>query len=127
MKNDLSAFELDKITQAAHEVNRTWQQMLQEAVDQHWDLLSDKEKQIARNSVIGVIVQDYGAEQTHDAWVAEKKSQGWTVGRVKDPTAKTHPCLVSWNELPIEQQAKDQLWVDTVRNFVKHFWRIPKQ
>ena len=46
----------------------------------------------------------------HDAWCADKVADGWTFGPVKDPTAKTHPCLVPYDALPPEQRAKDHVF-----------------
>lgn len=53
---------------------------------------------------------DAGDEASHENWREEKLAQGWTYGVDKDPTKKTHPCLVPFDELPPEQQAKDRLF-----------------
>ncbi len=126
MNKNLSTFELNIVTQAAHEGNRVWQKLAGDTVDPHWEDLSPEAQQCARNSVIGIVVHDFGAEQTHSAWVAEKHSAGWTHGAKKDAVAKTHPCLVSWHQLPSEQRVKDELWVENVRNFTKNLWRLPQ-
>jgi hypothetical protein len=39
-------------------------------------------------------------QENHENWRAEKHAQGWVYGRQKDPEAKTHPCLVPWEQLP---------------------------
>jgi len=44
----------------------------------------------------------------HDRWVAAKQQAGWRRGPQKDDDAKTHPCLVSYAELPPEEQEKDR-------------------
>lgn len=46
----------------------------------------------------------------HDAWSEDKRANGWVYGETKDATAKTHPCLVPFEELPPHQQAKDHLF-----------------
>jgi hypothetical protein len=46
----------------------------------------------------------------HDEWMKEKIEAGWKYGPVKDSDKKEHPCLVPFEELPIEQQAKDILF-----------------
>jgi hypothetical protein len=46
----------------------------------------------------------------HDSWMAEKVADGWVYGEVKDPDAKTHPCIVPFEELPPAQQFKDVLF-----------------
>jgi hypothetical protein len=44
-----------------------------------------------------------------------KLSQGWRYGEVKDAVAKTHPCMVPFEQLPVEQQAKDRLLLAIVK------------
>jgi hypothetical protein len=46
----------------------------------------------------------------HDILSKEKIDAGWVYGDVKDVTAKTHPCLVPFEELPEFQQKKDVLF-----------------
>ena len=50
---------------------------------------------------------DAPASSQHDAWMQDKIADGWVYGDLKDPEAKTHPCMVPFEELPKEQQAKD--------------------
>lgn len=53
-----------------------------------------------------------GDSASHDNWMAQKVAEGWVYGEVKDPdaTPPTHPCIVPFDELPPEQQAKDRLF-----------------
>lgn len=51
-----------------------------------------------------------GPEASHNNWLAMKRGDGWVYGPEKDPEAKTHPCIVPFDELPQEQQAKDFLF-----------------
>lgn len=47
---------------------------------------------------------------THDAWSADKRADGWRHGETKCPVAKTHPCLIPFDQLPPHQRAKDTLF-----------------
>lgn len=40
----------------------------------------------------------------------EKVDAGWVYGKVKDAEAKTHPCIVKFEDLPEFQQKKDALF-----------------
>ena len=57
---------------------------------------------------------DATPEDSHASWLAQKAADGWTYGRVKDPDAKRHPCMVPYNQLPAEQRAKDYLFKGVV-------------
>lgn len=46
----------------------------------------------------------------HNNWSKDKIADGWVYGEVKDPVAKTHPCLVPFDQLPADQQFKDKLF-----------------
>jgi hypothetical protein len=48
-------------------------------------------------------------EQNHENWMQLRLSQGWTHGPVKDETAKTHPDLVPFSEMPKIEQLKDTM------------------
>ncbi len=122
----LSPFQIDCITAAAHETNRQWQRMAMDPVDPPWEALKEEDKSFAKASTMNILINDFNAEAAHNDWVSQKKARGWTVGTAKSAEAKTHPCLVSWAQLPKEQQAKDELWVNTVRSFVKMFWTLPQ-
>jgi len=54
-------------------------------------------------------------EQNHQGWMDRLQADGWHYGETKDPEAKTHPCLVPFDELPEEQQAKDRLFLAIIR------------
>ena len=55
------------------------------------------------------------ASAQHDAWSEDKRKEGWKYGPVKDAEKKEHPCLVAFEALPPEQQAKDHLFKSVVR------------
>ena len=50
---------------------------------------------------------DFGPEASHISWMNQKLDDGWKYGHVKYPEKKEHPCLVPFDQLPREQQAKD--------------------
>lgn len=53
---------------------------------------------------------DAPASAQHDSWSRTKLEEGWKYGPVKDAEKKEHPCLVPFDQLPAEQQAKDRLF-----------------
>jgi hypothetical protein len=66
-----------------------------------------------------------GAGDSHRAWSEKKVSDGWIHGPVKDPEAKTHPCLVPFEDLPPYQQLKDHIFFQTVKHMIQELGARP--
>lgn len=65
--------------------------------------------EIRASAIAGVRAALNGAtpEELHETWVRKKAAAGWVRGPVKDPDAKTHPCMVPYRQLPPGQKVKD--------------------
>ena len=110
---------------AAHEANRAFSRQLGDISHPTWDNLGPDAKRIVRQAVIGILYRDDAPTQSHAAWVGAMEAQGWRLGPVKDTGLKTHPCLVPFDQLPIEQQCKDQLFFDIVKHTARAMTRRP--
>lgn len=103
------------IAMACHEGNRTYCQSIGDDSQPAWEDAPEWQKQSAMAGVQFVIDNpDAPLSAQHDSWMAQKLADGWVYGEVKDEEAKTHPCMVPYDQLPPEQKAKDQLFRDTV-------------
>ena len=100
-----------QIAQVAHEVNRAYCQALGDDSQLPW---GEAPKWQAKSAILGVAFHrnnlTAGPEASHKSWLAEKIKEGWVYGEVKDPKAKTHPCVIPFEDLPVEQQAKDYIF-----------------
>lgn len=56
-------------------------------------------------------------ETNHNAWAEYKFNEGWTYGATKDEKAKTHPCLVPYEQLGPHAKSKDLIFQAIVRTF----------
>lgn len=54
------------------------------------------------------------ASAQHDEWMRAKLADGWTLGPVRDATAKTHPALVPYDQLPDNVKDKDAVFTAIV-------------
>jgi RyR domain len=95
------------IAKVCHEVNRAYCEALGDLSQVPWDDAPEWQKQSAATGVKLHLENDAPAEASHVSWMSEKIADGWVWGLEKDPAKKTHPCIVPFNQLPIEQQAKD--------------------
>jgi hypothetical protein len=120
-----------EIARATHEVNRVycwW--ALGDDSQTSWD---EAPKWQQDSAVEGVRAILGGAtttpEEQHQAWMKQKLSLGWTYGAVKDPIARTHPCLLPFADLPVEQQMKDTIFravVNGMRGDTRLYERPPR-
>jgi hypothetical protein len=107
------------IAMACHEVNRAYCQALGDLSQPAWADAPDWQKDSA---MLGVELHagnpDAGPQASHESWMAQKLADGWVYGEVKDPGAKTHPCLVPFADLPVDQQAKDFIFRAVVHSML---------
>ena len=98
------------IARVCHEVNRAYCQFLGDDSKPSFEEAPGWQRDSALAGVNLHADGDHGPEESHKAWMAQKVADGWIYGDVKDPEAKTHPCLVPFDQLPREQQAKYHLF-----------------
>lgn len=109
-----------KVAQVAHEANRAWCAVNGDYSQPSWDSAPEWQKASAVDGVrFHVDNPDAGDSASHDNWMAHKKADGWVYGEIKDPEAKTHPCMVPFEDLPREQQIKDALFRAIVHSIIK--------
>jgi hypothetical protein len=101
---------IEKIARVFHEANRGWCAANGDDSQITWEEAPQWQRDSSIDSVKFALAHpDAPDSAQHDAWMETKLSQGWRYGEVKDGVAKTHPCLVPFEQLPAEQQAKDRL------------------
>lgn len=110
----MTDFSLRDIARVCHEANRELQVILGEQPNEAWD---DCDVDLQESAVVGVgkALEGVTSEELHESWCVTKRQQGWVYGEEKDFDAKTHPCLVPYAELPLEQRVKDDLFKAIVR------------
>ena len=117
MKNlkAMNEVPLDVIAHVCHEANRAWCRANGDLSQKSWDEAEQWQKESAINGVLFRLNNpNSGNDAQHNAWMAEKIAQGWIYGETKDADAKTHPCLVSYEDLPFIQKKKDALFIAIV-------------
>ncbi|WBQ32525.1 hypothetical protein [Erwinia phage Kuerle] len=100
-----------------HEVNRAYCEALGDTSQPKWDDAPLWQVQSALKGVELHMSGDFPPSASHESWMKEKLDTGWVYGEVKDPEAKTHPCLVPFDQLPPEQKVKDFLFRAVVHAF----------
>jgi len=97
----------EQIARVCHEVNRAYCEALGDMSQPAWKDAPQWQRDSAMMGVKLHSDNNVGPEASHESWMAQKVSEGWVYGPTKDPKAKTHHCIVPFDTLPREQQAKD--------------------
>ena len=96
------------IARVCHEVNRAYCQALGDNSQPTWE---DAPQWQRDSALLGVKLhaENPGASPSasHESWMAQKVTEGWVYGPEKNPELKQHHCIVPFDQLPREQQAKD--------------------
>lgn len=93
---------------AAHDVNNAYNRHIGDQPIE-WDAMPDG---MRAGTIYGARMALAGKtpEEMHESWMASRLADGWTLGAIKDITAKVSPCLVPYAELPEVQRRKDALF-----------------
>jgi hypothetical protein len=99
------------IAKVAHQVNKSFCESIGDTSQVDWDDAPDWQKESVINGVgFNLANPKAKPEDTHKNWMAQKTADGWVYGKVKDPELKMHPCMVPYNQLPVEQRSKDHIF-----------------
>lgn len=101
---------IDRIARVCHEVNRAYCEAMGDHSQLTWELAPHWQRESARMGVDLHLSGNFGPETSHQAWLMQKAREGWGYGPVKNPDTKEHPCMLPFEDLPREQQAKDYLF-----------------
>jgi len=102
---------VEKIARVCHEVNRAFCESIGDHSQPSWEDAPDWQKSSAIDGVqFHLNNPEAGPDASHVNWLNEKINSGWVYGPVKDPAKKEHPCIVSYEILPVEQQSKDYIF-----------------
>ena len=103
------------IARMAHEVNRLYCEAMGDTDTVPWEGAPDWQRETVLAGVVAIAEGRISTpEGSHSAWMERKLAEGWTWGPVKDATAKTHPALAPYSQLPAFQRRKDELFVGLV-------------
>ncbi len=106
---------VEDIARVAHEANRALCSVFGDDSHSAWDEAPPWQRESAVDGVRAILEgRVLTPQDSHENWVREKRRAGWKYGEVKDVEARTHPCAVPFEELPLEQQLKDWLFFGVV-------------
>lgn len=103
--------KLSTIAMLCHSINAAYCLSQGDDSQPSWgDAPDDQKKSIEYGVQLHLENPETTPEQSHESWLSQKEAEGWKYGEVKDVELKEHPCFRPYDELPVEQKAKDYLF-----------------
>lgn len=98
-----------------HAANKAWCETNGDLSQKDWDAAEEWQRESAIKGVQFKIDNPNASNDAqHNAWMQDKIGNGWIYGEAKNAEAKTHPCIVPFDQLPEFQQKKDTLFCSIV-------------
>lgn len=73
------------------------------------------------------VLAEQMAKNVHEVWVKSRITQGWIYGDERNDVLKTHPCLISYDELPdVEKDYDRDTAIGTLKLICKLGFKISK-
>lgn len=108
------SLEVLKIAKTCHQAKKAWFDSNGYEIHEDWDELDWLNSNQRQNTIAEVNFRlenpNSGYDAQHNAWLEEKKKEGWIYGDVMDREAKTYPFIVPFEELPEFQKKKYALF-----------------
>jgi hypothetical protein len=114
----MNAKYIELIAKTCHQANKEWCEFNGDFYQKNW---GDAEEWQRQSAIKGVEFRldnpNLGHDAQHNNWLKDKVADGWVWGEVKDPIARTHPCIIDWASLPPVQMKKDVIFCAIVDAF----------
>lgn len=112
------------VARVAHELNKAYCEAIGDNSQPAWDDAPEWQQSSAIKGVqFHLENPDAGTSDSHESWMKQKTEEGWKYGPVKDAEKKEHPCYVPYDQLPVEQKAKDFIFRQIVHSLRKFLAR----
>jgi hypothetical protein len=113
---------VEQVAKVAHEINRAYCISIGDRTQAYWEEAPQWQRDSAVHGVdFHLNNPDATPSLSHEVWMKEKVDLGWVYGEVKDAEKKTHPCILPYDELPLQQRTKDYLFkqvVDSLKMYI---------
>jgi len=104
----------ENIAKVCHEVNRAYSAAIGDFDTVPWEEAPKSQVESCLTGVAFHLENEHNPEESHESWMKQKEDDGWIFGEEKDEELKTHPCMVPYEDLPVEQKAKDFIFAAIV-------------
>ena len=115
-----SQYEIEEIAEVCHEANRAYCAALGDHSQKSWADAPVWQRACAVRGVKFLdLIPDAPPSACHESWLEQKREDGWKYGPEKNELTKEHPCFVPYDELPVEQKAKDYIFAAIAKTMLQ--------
>lgn len=119
---DVVVVIVEAVARMAHEANAAYCDVIGDNSQPAWKDAPTWQRESARDGVIAILEGRVAEpKDSHESWLEHKRAKGWRFGAEKDADARTHPCMVPFDQLPLEQRKKDILFFAVVTAGLRAF------
>lgn len=105
-----------ELARVSHEIVRGYREAIGDGTCPPWVQTTKDERMAAAQQVVTVLkFPALTAAELHSGFVDTMRDRGWTFGEVMDEEKKTHPLLVDYDQLPLQNRIEDALFCNTIR------------
>ena len=101
----------EQTAQLCHEANAAYCRARGDYSHADW---ADTPQNIQESAIKSVLFHWYNPDKTpresHEEWMRHKREEGWQYGQQKDTGQRKHPCFMPYDNLPVEEKAKDHIF-----------------
>jgi hypothetical protein len=115
---DIGELQIKALARMVHEANRAFCTSIGDNSQEPWNEAPEYNHESAMVTVRALCLNpDLSPADIHDIWVETKKKDGYVYGPVKDRTKKTHPSIIPYQDLSVEEKYKDYIVLYTVKSY----------
>ena len=107
---------MSDVARVVYEANRAYCATMGDYTLQPWDLIGRAEKDSWKLGAAHYVkASGCSPAELHNVWFEEQVKEGWSLGPEIDFAHKTHPCLLPWFQLPVDQRMRALLFYHVVQ------------
>ena len=107
-----------RVARIVHEINRLYCEGLGQ-YQPRWENTSDWQRDSTYQLIEKIIANpNIKNSECFEEWKKNKIEDGWRYGPKKDENKKTHPCIVDWENLPIQEREKDPILIHVIKGLL---------
>lgn len=109
---------IEQAAQFCHEMSCRYNESIGEPLPSWSALKTHQRREPASGVRFYIDTPNASANNSHDAWRAGLEAEGWTQGAAKSRSAKIHPGLIAFDQLPEIQRIKSHLFRSAALAFI---------